>query len=422
MKKNVVIFCMICLFSVVLKATDTLQISSFDELSLDSNGYWNGSDTTGGFISGIVFFPNAYNFSFGSWAWFAYSSVVDDTTAGYGNQYSSFAPGAFSGDKYAVTYVETDWMSGLPIPNRISFTDSSAHVVKGFYISNNTYAALSMRDGDMFAKKFGGVSGNDPDYLRVIFKGYDQYNLLTDSVLFYLADYTGAEQLDTIIKDWTWVDLQPLGKVSRVEFYLQSTDTGMFGINTPTYFCMDDLTVLRDFPPYFNDTLADIFSPDTVNEINISLNGFVTDSDDSDTAIRYSIYNSDSAIADVAVLHDTVRIKPLSGGTAEIILVALSNHKEARDTFNVIITPVTLVHGHTFAQARLFPNPAGEQIVLRSSCIGNAEIYSAQGVKLMNMQVLIGENIISLTDLPSGCYYLVLSDTETRSIKRFIKQ
>lgn|GEM_PF-4041485 len=30
-------------------------------------------------------------------------------------------------------------------------------MVLGFYVNNTTYAALSMRDGDFFVKKFGGT-------------------------------------------------------------------------------------------------------------------------------------------------------------------------------------------------------------------------------------------------------------------------
>ncbi len=29
-----------------------------------------------------------------------------------------------------------------------------------------------MRDGDAFAKKFGGLSGNDADYMKITFHGF----------------------------------------------------------------------------------------------------------------------------------------------------------------------------------------------------------------------------------------------------------
>ena len=60
-------------------------------------------------------------------------------------------------------------------------------------VTNTTYAALSMRDGDSFAKKFGGPSGNDPDYFRLTITGKDSGGSTIGSVEFYLADYRFAD-------------------------------------------------------------------------------------------------------------------------------------------------------------------------------------------------------------------------------------
>ena len=46
-----------------------------------------------------------------------------------------------------------------------------------------------------------------------------------------------------VIDDWTWFDTSGLGKVHGLKFSLSSSDTGQFGMNTPAYFAMDDLTV-----------------------------------------------------------------------------------------------------------------------------------------------------------------------------------
>ena len=46
-------------------------------------------------------------------------------------------------------------------------------------LTNTTYTALSMLNGDSFSKKFGGSTGNDPDYLRLIIQGRDAGNAIT---------------------------------------------------------------------------------------------------------------------------------------------------------------------------------------------------------------------------------------------------
>ncbi|MCF0181244.1 MAG: DUF4465 domain-containing protein, partial [Muribaculaceae bacterium] len=58
----------------------------------------------------------------------------------------------------------------------------------------------------------------------------------------YLADFRSDNEAEHYILDkWKWVDLSGLGKVTELNFTLSSTDNGAWGMNTPGYFCMDDL-------------------------------------------------------------------------------------------------------------------------------------------------------------------------------------
>ena len=71
--------------------------------------------------------------------------------------------------------------------------------------------------------------------------GLDASGAETGRVPIYLADYRGAESI--ALADWTWYDLSPLGsEVSALEFAMNSTDVGQFGMNTPAYFAIDNLT------------------------------------------------------------------------------------------------------------------------------------------------------------------------------------
>ena len=61
-----------------------------------------------------------------------------------------------------------------------------------------------MRDGDAFAKKFTNA---DQDYFKLHIYGYSS-GTISDSVEFYLADFTHADSsLDYIVKDWSYVEL-----------------------------------------------------------------------------------------------------------------------------------------------------------------------------------------------------------------------
>ena len=234
-----------CILGIVLPAKAT--VATFDDLSLAAESYWNGSDESGGFQSGNAYFYNNYNPDWGSWDGWAYSNQTDTTTAGYLNQYSAYTGGGVNGSSnYGVSYVALDWMSGNdPIPTQLDFTGSATGCqVQGAYFTNTTYVALAMRNGEGPAKQFGGATGDDPDWFKLIITGIGSD---ANPVEFYLADYSDHNNnQDYIVEDWEWVDLRSLGEVTALEFNVASSDVGDYGINTPTYFAMDNLTYVPE--------------------------------------------------------------------------------------------------------------------------------------------------------------------------------
>lgn len=205
------------------------------------NTFQNGATLTpaGSFASSGVTFNNSYNPTFGSWSGWAYSNVTDVTTAGFGNQYAAYHLPGGGGDQSANYGVAFNFAAG----------DATVAVPAGLRpqamrVTNTTYAALTVRDGDQFSKKFGGPTGNDPDFFRLTVLGRNAQNQPTGSVEFYLADYRFAtNSQDYIVSQWTTVDLSTLGgDTTRLLFDLTSTDVGPFGMNTPAYFAADGLT------------------------------------------------------------------------------------------------------------------------------------------------------------------------------------
>ncbi len=214
--------------------------SSFESLALDVDSFWNGADMSGSFTNGNAIFKNDYHTSqWGDyWGGFSYSNKKDSTTAGYTNMYSAYPLAGYYGSaKYAVS-------SGV---SQINLTGSAAgKIVRGFYVTNTTYATLSMRNGDSFTKKFGGVSGNDPDWFMLTVKGWYNGSVISDSVNFYLADFRASNNLDDyVVKYWEWVELSSLGNVDSLKFSLSSSDNGLYGMNTPAYFAMDQFVTLN---------------------------------------------------------------------------------------------------------------------------------------------------------------------------------
>jgi hypothetical protein len=166
--------------------------------------------------------------------------MYDDSTQQFGNMYSCYA-GHNTQGIHALTYLNIDWMTNEIIPDYIRFTGQWRLV--SLKVTNTTYTALTMLNGDAFSKKFGGTSGDDPDWFKLSIVGYDN-GTASDTVDFYLADYRFSDNNDDyIIKEWTSIDFTTIDIVDSVAFFLTSSDNGTYGMNTPALFCFDDLVI-----------------------------------------------------------------------------------------------------------------------------------------------------------------------------------
>jgi hypothetical protein len=228
------------LLIVIMSAGISAQnIAGFENLTLSAESYWDGSDQTGqhnnglfysDFSSGDYVFSNTYDTIYGAiygyWSkgW-AYSNITDSVTSGAANLFSAKAgKGAFNSQNYVIGTNNSTVVFNQP---------------QGFtaMITNSTYAANSMRDGDVFAKKFTNA---DQDYFKVTAFGYFSGNLI-DSTTFLLADFTHADSTnDYIVNDWEYIGM-PNVLFDSVQFKLISSDLGQFGMNTPAYFCLDNI-------------------------------------------------------------------------------------------------------------------------------------------------------------------------------------
>lgn len=278
--------------SLYLNFLSAQNLADFENFNLASEDYLNGEDGSGGYSSGSVFLPNSYSAEWSSWSGWAISNTSDITTPGFLNQYSAITGmGNEASTNYAVSFVLGE--------SRIILNGDQSEKVDGLYLTNSTYAYLSIRDGDAFSKKFGGVDGSDPDFFLLTIKKYLDGQLSTDSIDFYLADYRFENSdEDYIVDEWTFVDLSSLGQVDSLSFTLSSTDVGQFGMNTPAYFCIDDvqtsmITSTNELTS--QDNKFDIYAQPSSSIIKI-INKEISDA-------RLTLYTMNGQ----ALFHDTIR-------------------------------------------------------------------------------------------------------------------
>ncbi len=231
-------------------ASGSLVTIDFESTSLTGRDQFdNGSSTPGpgSFEFSGITFNTGFNPIFGNWGGWSLSTMTDNDTPGFLNQYAAIAGnGAGGSDGYAVAFLGDPFDPGLVYDfAQINLPEGSRPL--SFWIDNTAYATLSMLNGDAFAKKFGGPTGLDPDFLRLTITGYsgvDRQGAVVGQVEVMLADYRppGTAE-DRILENWEFVDLSGLGVVESLGFEMTGSDVGVFGLNTPAYFAFDRFQV-----------------------------------------------------------------------------------------------------------------------------------------------------------------------------------
>jgi hypothetical protein len=211
------------------------NLIDFSDQTLSPDSYNNGGPVTNsnGFTSDGAYLSNSYSSAYGGY-WTGFSlSTVNNTGQDYPgvadyagtHEYAAYS-GSGAGGTNAVYAVEYDDGGYINLP--------AGQQPVSVELTNDTYTALSMTYGDGFAKKFGPT-----DYFDVTLTGYSGAGLTgstTGSTTFYLA------QNGSIVNTWTPVNLSALGDASSIGFTYGSSDVGQYGINTPEYVALDDLT------------------------------------------------------------------------------------------------------------------------------------------------------------------------------------
>ncbi|QDT02630.1 hypothetical protein K227x_10080 [Rubripirellula lacrimiformis] len=234
-----------CLMACLAFATTaTADTVTFEGLLTSPDSFYNGEPALPGWTAGEVFFNNEKSTAFEYWEGWSYSNVIDVATPGFENQYASAAGGGSNGSGGTVggqTYA-------VAFENGAYFNLPEMTVVRSADVTNATYAKLSMENGDGFAKKFGGDTGNDPDFFTVTFEGFSQVDKAgtsTGTVELALADFRFADNAqDFILSSWQNLDLTGLGSARSVALSFASSDVGSFGVNTPKYLALDNLTIV----------------------------------------------------------------------------------------------------------------------------------------------------------------------------------
>ena len=231
MKKQVLVLAALAMVFVACKKdkseVDDKFVATFEEAAISpaetESTYVYPADTTVFLESGNFQVQQtvAYEGSYVTGA--VISNITNTKFESYLDANKSVAGGAYAGKNYVV------WYNDAYAPGVIKL--KSAAVVPGMYVCNNVYAYNSMTKGDAYA----GEPFGPEDWFTLTISGSLNGRSVNTFVSFDLAKGTD------IVTDWTYVDLSTLGEVDELSFTMSGSRTGDYGLNTPSYFCIDNL-------------------------------------------------------------------------------------------------------------------------------------------------------------------------------------
>lgn len=210
----------------LLKVYGSVADATFEDNILENESYWWGAmdedDPQIPFYSGAFEFSNFCNSDYQYWGGFAYANcMATDYASLFPGQFHNVVGGGHESATYAVTYTY-----GMNCNIEILASREGAEL-SHVYVTNSSYLYNSATVGDSFSPAFA-----EGDYHKIVFEGDDPEGTYVE---FYLADYRTLP--GSIVTDWQYVDLKPLGKhVKNIKVSTQSSTSYV-----PAYAVLDDL-------------------------------------------------------------------------------------------------------------------------------------------------------------------------------------
>ncbi len=204
------------------------------QLRYDDNGLWaDAMNETSNVVSQGITFSHTAVPMLNSWTGFVASRNSDTTDYSTGNWNEHLFTATTGGGKSGT---RTPYLVACWNPSDTVNGASGASCSFTMLACNTTRTYYAMVNGTPQSKKFAVG-----DWLKLNAYGVTADGKTTGPVEFYLADYGNGEA--KTITSWTYVNLEPLGRVKTVYFTMQSSDNGLNGINTPTYFAVDRIII-----------------------------------------------------------------------------------------------------------------------------------------------------------------------------------
>lgn len=208
------------------------------EFGINSDGssynYWNGGIA----LSQWNYRSDKDGDSDGWWYSYMNQCSVYNTVSTDG---SNTKAGADGSNTFAVMTGYTD-ASNNSSPS-FNFSGSSEYVVESMMYCPTSYLYGVITEGNPYGI-YGDKSLEEAGgWFKMTATGYDAAGNVTQTVEEYVCDYRNASRSVAIGTTWKVWDLSALGRVNKIVFNFEGSDCGQWGLNTPAYMAIDNITV-----------------------------------------------------------------------------------------------------------------------------------------------------------------------------------
>lgn len=208
------------------------------EFGINPNGgtynYWNG-----GIVLSEWNYRSDIEGSTEGW-WYTYSnqcSVYNTLSTDGANE----GAGAGNSNRFAVINGYSD--ANNDNSASFNFSASKEYLVESIEICPTSYVYGTITKGNSFGNNPGLSLREVTGWFKVTATGYTAAGVKTGTVEKYICDYRNPQNEIDIATTWQTWDLSALGRVNKVVFNFEGSDSGQWGLNTPAYLAIDDITL-----------------------------------------------------------------------------------------------------------------------------------------------------------------------------------
>ena len=186
------------------------------------------------------------------------------------------------------------------------------------------------------------------------------------------------------------------------------------------------LNAVIDEPPYIITPVPDVVMDEFPKLVYIDFNGVATDPDDPDELIEYTMLSNSNEAAVSATMNGRIlMLERLTAeqADAEIAMRATSDGQYVDFNFRVIMNYVEGLEEDAMAML-VYPNPTNGMITvhLDESQSFDYEVYNLMGQCVLNGQAQNGSAQIDLSSCHQGVYFVAVSWSGSRVIRKVMVQ